>query len=66
MDRIEIRVTRPSFYPRDCQNPEYMEGHYFRGADYQEAVEKAVKKFPGERLHIAIFKQLIDGDWVRV
>lgn len=66
MDKIELRVTRPWLYPRDCQNPEYMEGHYFRGVDYDDAKTKAEIKFPSEPLHFAVFKTFIDGAWVRV
>jgi hypothetical protein len=64
-DKIELRVTRPGMYPHDCQNPEHMEGHYFRGCDYNAAMTKATTKFPGERLNIQIFKRKVDGVWVR-
>ena len=64
-DTIELRVTRPWLYPRDCQNPEYMEGHYFRGCDYNAALAKAEAKFHNERLDVKIFKLKVDGVWVR-
>lgn len=64
-DTIELRVTRPGMYPRDCQNPEHMAGHYFRGCDYNAAAEQARTKFPGETLSIQVFKRKVDGVWVR-
>lgn len=64
-DKIELRVTRPGMYPRDCQNPEYMEGHYFRGCDYDDAANKAKAQFPSETLNIQTFKVKVDGGWVR-
>lgn len=63
--KIELRVTRPGMYPRDCQNPEHMEGHYFKGVDYNDAYAKATAKFPSETLNAKVFKRKVDGNWVR-
>ena len=65
-DKIEIRVTRPGLYRRDCCNPEYQEGHYFRGATYEIALGKAWQKFSDDsHLYVGVFKQLVDGKWQR-
>jgi len=64
-DSIELRVTRPSFYPAGCQDPTYQQGHYFTGVDYNDARAKAEAEYPNERLTFKIFKVLIDGIWVR-
>jgi len=66
VDSVELRVTRPSMYPRDCQNPTYMQGHYFKGIDFSDAYAKAMAQFPGEDLHAYVFKRLIGGAWQRV
>ena len=52
-------------YARDCQNPEYMEGHYFSGIDHNDALIKAKLEFPSEPLKIQVFKILVDGIWYR-
>lgn len=56
MDSIEIRVSRP--------NLGATQGHYFKGINYDDALQKAQAKFPDEPLNVRTFKSLIGGKWL--
>ena len=61
---IELRITRPGYYSRDCQNPENQDGHYFRAVDFDTAVELAWKKFPDDvELWVGIWKRFVKDTW---
>lgn len=64
-DKIEIRVTRPGLYPRECSNPEFQQGYFFTGKDYMDAKLKAEERFPHESLTIGVTRRLINGVWVK-
>ena len=56
MSTIELRVTRPSLYPRGA-DVEGMQGHYISGDTYAEAMERTKAKFPNEPLVVQLWKQ---------
>lgn len=70
-DTVEIRVTRPSFYPPDYQDPAHQQGYYFRGradpvtgeSDVEVALRKARETFPHERLTSKVWKVFREGVW---
>ena len=62
-ESIEIRVTRPWLYSSECQDPKYMEGHFFKGVDYAQARSKAEARFPHETLHVQITRRLLNDRW---
>ena len=64
-NKVEIRVSRvkPN-YDNNGKILNYyisgVEGHYFSGETFNEAVAKAMAKFPNEHLNIEVFKLFVD------